>query len=87
MAGVKGMFDRQSRSPAYAESVRARIKAGGITKRLEDHIVGKVQMSTSQVTAALGLLRKVVPDRASTEITGKDGGAVKVEVVTGVPES
>ena len=63
MAGVKGMHKRQSTSAAYAEAVRARIRAGGIAKLLEDHVAGKREMTSTQVTAALGLLKKVVPDQ------------------------
>ena len=80
MAGVKGMFQRASRSPAYAEAVRSRIRAGGIVKRLEDHVLGKIEMSATQVSAALGLLRKAVPDLASVEHTGKDGGPIEHKV-------
>lgn len=71
MAGVKGMHKRLSTSPHYAEKVRARIRAGGIARRLEDHVLGKIQMSSSQVQAALGLLRKVVPDLASVDHQGQ----------------
>jgi hypothetical protein len=81
MAGVKGMFERASRSPSYAEAVRARIRAGGIVKRLEDHVLGKVEMSATQVSAALGLLRKTVPDLASVEHTGRDGGPIETRNV------
>lgn len=80
MSGVKGMFDRFSRSPTYAQAVRARIRAGGIVKRLEDHVLGKVEMSASQVSAALGLLRKCVPDLSTMEHTGKDGGPIQHKV-------
>ncbi|HEU4344812.1 MAG TPA: hypothetical protein VFU31_24955 [Candidatus Binatia bacterium] len=70
MAGVKGMHERLSTSPAYAEKVRARIRAGGIARRLEDHVIGKVEMTASQVTAALGLLKKVVPDLSHQTLDG-----------------
>ena len=63
MSGVKGMHKRLSTSPAYAESVRARIRAGGIARLLEDHVLGKREMSSTQVAAGLGLLKKVVPDQ------------------------
>lgn len=92
MAGVKGMHKRASTSAAYAEAVRARIRAGGIAKRLEGHVLGKVEMSSTQVQAALGLLKKVVPDQQATEITGKDGGPVETSLTVqfidagGVPE-
>lgn len=70
MAGVKGMHRRASTSAAYAEAVRARIRAGGIAKRLEEHVIGKREMSSTQVQAALGLLKKVVPDQQHTTLAG-----------------
>jgi hypothetical protein len=80
MAGVKGMHARLSTSPSYAEKVRARIRAGGIVHRLEQHVLGKVEMTASQVTAALGLLRKCVPDLASVEHSGPGGGPIPFEM-------
>lgn len=66
-------------SPEYADRVRARIRAGAIVKRLFDHSVARkgdagydqAIMSATQVTAALGLLRKVVPDLLATEVRGE----------------
>lgn len=78
MAGVKGMHWRASTSPVYAESVRSRIRAGGIAKRLEGHVLGKVEMTSSQVTAALGLLKKVVPDQEHLQHTGLAGNPINV---------
>jgi hypothetical protein len=93
MSGVKGMHKRASTSAVYAEAVRARIRAGGIAKRLEGHVLGKVDMTASQVSAALGLLRKVVPDQQHIEHTGEDGGPLQhamtirfVDAGSGVPE-
>lgn len=74
------MHQRVSRSAAYAESVRARIRAGGIAKRLEGHVLGKTEMTSSQVQAALGLLKKVVPDQQHMELTGADGGAIETNI-------
>jgi predicted regulator of amino acid metabolism with ACT domain len=71
MAGVKGMFEGRRQSPTYVNAVRARIRAGGIVDRLEKHVLGKIEMSASQVAAALGLLRKVVPDVAVMDHTGE----------------
>ena len=50
---------------------RDAIKTSMIRKRLEDHIVGKVELSASQVTAALGLLRKTIPDLKAIEHSGE----------------
>jgi hypothetical protein len=46
--------------------------------RLEKIAAGEVEAEPHQVTAGLGLLRKVLPDLAATELTGKDGGPVSV---------
>lgn len=87
MSGVKGMHARLSTSPNYAEKVRARIKAGGIVFLLQQHIVGKRDMSKTQVAAALGLLRKVVPDCATIDHTGEVTHRYVAEVPTLVPHS
>lgn len=62
---TKGTKDRP-----WDEKTRERIKTSMIINRLVDHILGKVDMVPSQVTAALGLLKKTMPDLQSTEIKG-----------------
>lgn len=72
MSGVKGM-KRQKRavtSPAYAEALRTKIAAGMIVNALQQHVEGKREMSATQVTAGLGLLRKVCPDLSAVEHSG-----------------
>ena len=54
----------------HQADIREKIRAGLLVKHLEDHALGKRDMGKSQVTAALGLLRKVVPDLQSTTISG-----------------
>ena len=71
MAGKPGMHkDRQAAQlgTVYQEKLRMKIKSGQILDRLVKHISGEVEMTPSQVTAATVLLRKVMPDLASTEI-------------------
>jgi hypothetical protein len=70
MAGKKGMKHRASTSPAFAEALRARIQAVKILQKLESHVLNDDEMSATQVTAGLGLLRKVCPDQTATEVTG-----------------
>lgn len=41
---------------------REKIQATQIVNRLTGHVMGEVEMSASQVTAALGLLKKTIPD-------------------------
>jgi hypothetical protein len=57
--------------PARAEEVREKIKATLIIIKLENHILENVEMTSSQVTAALGLLRKSVPDLTAIEHSGE----------------
>jgi hypothetical protein len=52
------------------EIVRQRIRTSMLLRRLTDHVLGKVEMAPSQVTAGLGLLKKTLPDLASVEHSG-----------------
>ena len=61
MAGKPGMH-RKTLHPLRAEELRQKIQAGLILKQLEKHILAGEEMSSTQVTAAIGLLRKCVPD-------------------------
>lgn len=53
------------------EIVRSRIRTSQIMRRLTDHILGTVDMKPSQVTAALGLLRKTLPDLSQVDHSGR----------------
>jgi len=55
----------------HDENTRAKIQAGNIIDRLEKLIAGEVDMKPHAVTAALGLLKKVLPDVTSVEISGE----------------
>jgi hypothetical protein len=70
---------------------RAAIQTTQLVKRLNFFALGQtdpscphktVEMSSDQVRAALGLLRKTIPDLAVTAHTGPDGGPVMI--ITGV---
>src|SRR5689334_5378254 len=57
----------------HQDEVRARIQASQLINRLTDHALGNLEkpMDPSQVTAALGLLRKSIPDLSATEHKGE----------------
>ncbi len=55
------------------EETRARIRTTMIIGRLQKHVEGKCQMTSTQVKAADILLRKRLPDLTKTELTGVDG--------------
>ena len=61
------------------DKVRLRIKTGVIMKRLSDQLLGRVDLSPTQIKAADILLRKTVPDLQRTELTGKDGAPIIVQ--------
>jgi hypothetical protein len=55
----------------HQDDVRSKIQASQLVNRLTDHVNSKVELTASQVTAALGLLRKCVPDLSATELTAE----------------
>ncbi|MBW3099223.1 hypothetical protein [Pseudohoeflea coraliihabitans] len=52
------------------EAHRDKIKNSNILNALVEHVEGKREMSATQVTAGLGLLRKCLPDLAAVEHNG-----------------
>ena len=57
--------------PRHDEHVRAKIQTSQIVNRLISCVEGSVKMAPSQVTAALGLLKKILPDLSAIENTGQ----------------
>ena len=53
------------------EKVRERMRTTMLVRRLTKHVLGKVEMSSTQVTAALGLLKKTLPDLNAIEHSGE----------------
>lgn len=62
---------------------RVKIQNSNILNALIEHVDGKREMSATQVSAGLGLLKKVLPDLAAVTIegTGK-GGEFVTRVIT-----
>lgn len=78
-------------SPARAEEVRQKIRATLLVKALEDHAIDGKEMSASQVTAALGLLKKSVPDLSAVEHSSDPDkpvrGVVEFVFPSGLPKN
>jgi hypothetical protein len=66
-------------NPRHAEMVREKIRASQLVNRLEDHALGEAEMSATQVSAALGLLKKVVPDLSAQQISGDADNPLAVQ--------
>lgn len=66
---------------------RTKIANSKILNRLIACAEGEVEMSSTQAQVAIALMRKVLPDLATTEITGEEGGPIQIQIVTGVPRA
>jgi len=63
-----GMKKEPIRRIANDSNTRAKIQTTKIAQRLMKHILGDIEMTATQVSAALGLLKKTLPDLQSQEI-------------------
>lgn len=52
----------RTRRIRHDDETRARIQTSQLINRLQAHVLGEVDMKTTQVAAALGLLKKTIPD-------------------------
>ena len=58
----------RTRKIRHDDETRAKIKTSQLINRLSAHVLGKVDMKPTQVTAALGLLKKTIPDLSSQSV-------------------
>lgn len=74
------------RNAMLIAEAREKIKTTQLINRLQNHALGTVEMSPTQVKATEVLLKKSVPDLAnsSMEISGLDGGPL---VITWMPQA
>jgi hypothetical protein len=74
------------RRPGFqmSEEHRVKIQNSNILNALIEHVEGVREMSSTQVTAGIALMKKVLPDLAATavELTGKDGGPIETADVS-----
>ena len=61
---------RTKRNAMNIAEARQKIRTSQLINRLQNHVDGEVEMVPSQVTAALGLLKKSLPDLQATIISG-----------------
>ena len=68
------MAAKTGRSYQMSTAHRDKIKNSNILNALIEHVEGNREMSSSQVNAGLGLLKKVMPDLQAIDAdTGKSG--------------
>lgn len=56
---------------------RVKIQNSNILKALMDHVDGKRDMNATQVTAGIALLKKVLPDLQSIELSGNPDSPIE----------
>lgn len=59
---------------------RVKIRNSNILNALIEHVEGKRKMSSTQVTAGVALLKKILPDLASIDVTADVKGALTVTI-------
>lgn len=76
----------RGRQPGFSMSNehRDKIKNSNLLNRLLEHSLGNVEMTQTQCTVGLGLLKKIMPDLASVELGGNPDNPMQM-IVTGVP--
>jgi hypothetical protein len=57
---------------------RVKIQNSNILNALIEHVQGEREMSATQVSAGVALLRKVMPDLSSTEASVEHSGGIEV---------
>lgn len=67
-------------NPRHQQMVREKIRASQLVNRLENHVLGDLELTATQVTAALGLLKKCVPDLRVTDSTVTVDGTTSITV-------
>lgn len=68
----------RGRKPGFKMSPehRDKIKNSNILNALVEHVEGKRDMSSTQVTAGLGLLKKVLPDMTENMVKGDEDSPI-----------
>lgn len=66
----------RTRRTTQNKKTREKIQASQLINRLTDHVNGKADMKASQVTAALGLLKKAIPDLQAVSYKDGEGNAM-----------
>lgn len=75
-------MNERGRKPGFrmSEEHRVKIQNSNILNALLEHVTGDREMSSTQVSAGIALLKKTLPDLSAVTIGGDDDSPVKLEV-------
>lgn len=76
------MAARKGHQFSMSNEHRTKIQNSQILKYLIEHAEGRRDMTATQVTVGLGLLRKIMPDLAATADTGEHGALKSLSRMT-----
>lgn len=71
----------RKRHLTHGDKTRERIQTSMLINRLTSFVEGTVELSPAQVTAALGLMKKTLPDLSAIDGTMEHKGEVIARVV------
>lgn len=66
------------KDPRNRDSSNKLIAASQLLNRLISHANGEIELTQTQINAAKIVIGKYIPDLKAVELTGKDGGPVRV---------
>ena len=64
------------------DSHRVKIQNSNILNALVEHVTGKREMSSTQVTAGIALLKKIMPDLQAIDMTASVNGTVSITIAS-----
>lgn len=70
--------NKGTKDAPWDEKVRERLRGSMLINRVEDHALGKVEMTASQLKAALGLIDKILPSLSSVQMDAKVDSTARV---------
>ncbi len=68
----------RTNKPNHDTKTKRLMAASQLLNRLTSHANGEIEMTASQVNAAKIVIGKSIPDLKAMEVTGKDGGPVRI---------
>ena len=69
------------------EDARRKIQTARLIERLSRHVLGEIEVSSSQVSAGLGLLRKTLPELTAAQVAGANGAVLAITVTLVKPDA
>lgn len=65
----------------HQDEIREKIRTSQLINRLENHVFGEVELSSSQVRGIEILLNKTLPNLQSTELKGNEDNPVAFSMI------